>query len=351
MDFVALVHDIKEWGREEGFASVSIAALDMADAAPGLQAWLDAGMHGDMSYMQRHAHLRVDPSRLVPGAVRAVCARLDYLAPDSRDATSVLDDRSIAYVARYALGRDYHKVVRSRLARLARRIESAAGSSGYRVFSDSAPVLEVELATRSGLGWRGKNTLLLTRDRGSLFFLGEIYTDLPLPVDPPTTAHCGDCSACIEACPTGAIVAPYRLDARRCISYLTIEHHGPIPLELRPLLGNRVYGCDDCQLVCPWNRVARPSTLPDFAVRHGLDAAQLIDLFAWSAEEFGSRMAGSPIHRIGYERWSRNLAVGLGNAPRSPRAVEALRARSDDPSPLVREHVAWALAQQQGSRA
>jgi epoxyqueuosine reductase len=269
---------------------------------------------------------------------------MDYL-PAAADAEATLADRSKAYVSRYALGRDYHKVLRARLQRLADRIEAEVGAFGYRVFTDSAPVMEVELAARAGLGWRGKHTLALTREAGSFFFLGEIYTDLPLPADRPVTEHCGTCTRCIEACPTGAIVAPYRLDARRCISYLTIELKGGIPESLRPLVGNRVYGCDDCQLACPWNKYAQASTEPDFAVRHGLDAASLAELFAWSEETFHARLAGSAIHRIGYERWSRNLAVGLGNAPTSPAVVAALRARADDPSALVREHVAWALAQ------
>jgi epoxyqueuosine reductase len=265
--------------------------------------------------------------------------------PEGADASAVLADPERAYVARYALGRDYHKVLRARLARLVERIEGEVGPFGYRVFTDSAPVLEVALAAKAGLGLRGKHTLLLTRDAGSYFFLGEIYTDLPLPPSAPVTAHCGTCSACIAACPTGAIVAPYELDARRCISYLTIEHHGAIPEALRPLVGNRVYGCDDCQIACPWNKFAPITGEADFhAVRNGLDRATLVELFAWTQEEFEARHAGSAIRRIGYERWLRNIAVGLGNAPRSDAVVAALRARADDPSALVREHVAWALA-------
>ena len=281
---------------------------------------------------------------LVPGTLRVISARMDY-RPAAADAEATLADRSKAYVSRYALGRDYHKVLRTRLQRLADRIETAVGEFGYRVFTDSAPVMEVELAARAGLGWRGKHTLALTREAGSFFFLGEIYTDLPLPADRPVTEHCGTCTRCIEACPTGAIVAPYQLDARRCISYLTIELKGSIPAALRPLVGNRVYGCDDCQLVCPWNKYAQTSAEPDFAVRHGLDAASLAELFEWSEDAFHARLAGSAIHRIGYERWSRNLAVGLGNAPTTSAVVAALRSRADDPSALVREHVAWALAQ------
>jgi len=272
-----------------------------------------------------------------------ICARMDY-KPESADSGEVLGEGGKAFVARYALGRDYHKFVRGRLQRLAARIEREAGPVGYRVFTDSAPVMEVELARNAGLGWRGKHTLLLSRDAGSFFFLGEIYTDLPLPVDRAVSGHCGNCVRCIDACPTRAIVGPYRLDARRCISYLTIELKGSIPEPLRPLIGNRVYGCDDCQLVCPWNRFARVSAEPDFRVRNGLDAAELAELFAWSEAEFRQRMAGSAIRRIGYERWLRNLAVGLGNAPTTERVVGALKARAGDASGLVREHVIWALA-------
>jgi epoxyqueuosine reductase len=283
----------------------------------------------------------------VPGTIRVISARMNYWPADAEQADTVLRDGERAYVARYALGRDYHKVLRARLQRLADRITDEVGDFGYRVFTDSAPVLEVALAAKAGLGWRGKHTLLLTREMGSYFFLGEIYTNLPLPASNPVSDHCGTCTACITACPTGAIVAPYELDARRCISYLTIELAGPIPEDLRPLIGNRVYGCDDCQLACPWNRFAQTAVEHDFrAVRHGLDRATLVELFAWTAEEFATRMAGSAIRRIGYERWSRNIAVGLGNAPASGAAVAALERRANDPSPLVREHVAWALARQ-----
>jgi epoxyqueuosine reductase len=272
---------------------------------------------------------------------------MNYLPPGARASDEVLANPARAFVARYALGRDYHKVLRTKLEALARRMRAASGGGAARVFTDSAPVLEVALAAKSGIGWRGKHTLLLTREDGSWFFLGEIYTDLPLPATPPASAHCGTCTACIGACPTGAIVAPYELDARRCISYLTIELPGSIPEALRPLIGNRVYGCDDCQLACPWNRYARSAAEAGFAVRHGLDDVTLLELFAWSADEFDVRMRGSAIRRIGYERWSRNLAVGLGNAPSDPVIIAALEARRDDPSPLVREHVEWALARQQ----
>ena len=292
--------------------------------------------------MRKHGAKRTRPAALVPGTLRVISARMDYL-PDAVDSEKVLADGTKAFVARYALGRDYHKTLRDRLQRLADRIGTEVGSFGYRVFTDSAPVLEVELARKAGLGWRGKNTLLLTRETGSFFFLGEIYTDLPLPVDAPVGDHCGSCAKCIEICPTRAIVAPYLLDARRCISYLTIELKGSIPIELRSLIGNRVYGCDDCQMVCPWNRYARVSPEGDFRVRNGLDCADLVELFAWTEAEFRERMAGSAIFRIGYERWSRNLAVGLGNAPASDAVVSALRHRAADPSELVREHVAWAL--------
>lgn len=295
--------------------------------------------------MARHGLKRARPAELVPGTRSVLSVFMPYLAGSAADASTVLADGERAYVSRYALGRDYHKILRSRLQTLADRLATQTGPFGYRVFVDSAPVLEVEIARQSGQGWRGKHTLLLNREFGSFFFLGELFTDLPLPPDPPLPReHCGDCSRCLAACPTGAIVAPYRLDARRCISYLTIEHDGPIPEEFRPLLGNRVYGCDDCQLACPWNRFAVTSSEPDFAVRNGLDAPTLAELFAWSEADFKSRLAGSPIHRIGYPRWLRNLAVGLGNAPGTPAVLAALQARRDDPDLLVREHVAWALA-------
>jgi epoxyqueuosine reductase len=350
-----LARDIRAWGRELGFGAVGIADIDLGAAEAGLDAWLQAGFHGEMDYMARHGMRRARPAELVPGTVSVICARMDYW-PAADDAPAALASPERAYVSRYALGRDYHKVMRARLQALADRVAQAIGPYGHRVFTDSAPVLEVELAgraglgwrgkhtLRAGLGWRGKHTLLLSRDAGSYFFLGEIYTDLALPPDAPADEHCGTCTRCIEACPTRAIVGPYRLDARRCISYLTIELRGSIPAELRPLVGNRVYGCDDCQLACPWNKYAQASSEPDFAVRTGLDRATLVDLFAWTRDEFESRLAGSAIRRIGYECWLRNLAVGLGNTPSSDAVVAALRARADDPSALVREHVAWALA-------
>jgi epoxyqueuosine reductase len=348
-DLARLARDIRAWGREEGFAEIGIADTDLREDELRLLAWLAAGRHGDMDYMARHGARRSRPAALVPGTIRIISARLDYL-PDARDAFAVLGDSSKAYVSRYALGRDYHRVLRAKLQRLVDRIAEAVGEFRHRVFTDSAPVLEVALAAKAGLGWRGKHTLLLTRESGSFFFLGEIYTDLELPVDAPASEHCGTCHACIDACPTGAIVAPYQLDARRCISYLTIELKGSIPEALRPLIGNRVYGCDDCQLVCPWNRFSKSSRDVDFAVRNGLDDADLVELFAWTAEEFDARLRGSAIRRIGHERWLRNLAVGLGNAAFSEEIVGALERRADDPSPLVREHVAWALAEQERKR-
>lgn len=342
-DWPALALAIKAWGRELGFDAVTIADVNLRDAEPRLLRWLEQGMHGEMDYMARHGLKRARPGELVPGTIRVISARLGYW-PDAAASDAALNDADRAYISRYALGRDYHKVLRARLQKLADRIATEVGEFGYRVFSDSAPVMEVELASRSGLGWRGKHSLLLTREAGSYFFLGELFTDLPLPIDASTPAHCGTCTRCIEVCPTQAIVAPYVVDARRCVSYLTIELKGSIPLELRPLIGNRVYGCDDCQLHCPWNKFAQRTREPDFAVRHGLDRATLVELFGWSEDEFHRRMAGSAIHRIGYERWLRNIAVGLGNASTSEAIIGALRARADDPFELVREHVAWALA-------
>ncbi len=342
-----LAIDIKRWGAELGFQAVGIARIDLDQAGARLREWLAAGMHGEMDYMARHAALRADPRQLMPGTLSVVSARMNYW-PSASEATQTLADGERAYIARYALGRDYHKVVRGRLGQLTERIRATAAAIGARVFSDSAPVLEVEFARQAGIAWRGKHTLALAREAGSYFFLGEIFLDIALPEDQPVTEHCGRCERCLDACPTGAIVAPYRLDARRCISYLTIELKGSIPIEWRSSIGNRVYGCDDCQLVCPWNSFARSTEEADFAVREGLDRASLIELFSWSKERFEQAMAGSAIRRIGYIRWLRNLAVGLGNAPRSVAVVQALQARLDDPSALVREHVAWALERQSG---
>jgi len=337
---------VKRWGRELGFDAVAIAGIDLSQDEGRLMEWLGRGWHGEMDYMARHGARRARPAELVPGTASVITARLNYMSAQARDTAEVLDDPERAFVARYALGRDYHKILRAKLQALATRMTEELGPFHYRVFTDSAPVMEVSLAAQSGLGWRGKHTLLLSRDAGSMFFLGELFVALDLEKDASTSAHCGTCERCIEICPTRAIVAPYQLDARRCISYLTIEHRGAIPEELRPLMGNRIYGCDDCQVVCPWNKYAQASNDPDFAVRHHLDDAMLVDLFAWTEEEFDRRMEGSPIRRIGHERWLRNIAVALGNAPRSERVAAALRARADHPSPLVREHVAWALARQ-----
>jgi len=334
---------IKEWAHALGFEQTGIADCELADAEQGLRDWLDQGFHGEMEYMAAHGTRRTRPAELVAGTRRVITVRMNYLSDKAAPAEAVLDDPQRAFVARYALGRDYHKVLRNRLETLAQRIRGAVGDFRYRVFTDSAPVMEVELAAKSGLGWRGKHTLLLNREAGSWFFLGEIYTDLDLPVDQPQTEHCGNCTRCIDICPTKAIVAPYKLDARRCISYLTIEHKGSIPVELRPLIGNRIYGCDDCQLVCPWNRFAQKATLSEFDVRHELDAAELVSLFAWDQQSFERNTRGSAIRRIGHERWLRNIACALGNAATSREIVASLQSRADHPSLLVREHVAWAL--------
>jgi epoxyqueuosine reductase len=338
MDYERLAGRIRQWGLELGFQAVGIADADLSAAEPRLLDWLAQGRHGEMEYMVRHGALRARPAELRPGTLRVISCRMDYGTAGEPDERS-----DAAYIARYARGRDYHKVLRGRLQQLCERIEGEAGPFGYRVFTDSAPVMEVELAVRAGIGWRGKHTLLLDR-AGSWFFLGEVFTDLPLPADAPAEEHCGSCRRCIDVCPTQAIVGPYELDARRCISYLTIEHKSSIPVELRALIGNRVYGCDDCQLVCPWNGFAQAGNEPDFQVRNGLDRATLVELFGWTEVEFDERLRGSPIRRIGYERWLRNLAVGLGNAPRSPAVLAALRSRADHPSALVREHVQWALS-------
>ena len=352
------VEKIKAWGQELGFAELGIAGVDVSAATPGLLRWLALGRHGEMDYMAKHAPLRAAPQALLPGTCSVITARLPYW-PDAAPAAQVLADSQLGYLSRYALGRDYHKTVRQRLQKLAERIEQLsqevqvmgpAESFAYRVFSDSAPVMEVELTRQSGIAWRGKHTLSLTR-QGSWHFLGEIYTNLPLPADAPGDEHCGDCHRCLDACPTQAIVAPYEVDARLCISYLTLELKGAIPETLRPLIGNRIYGCDDCQLCCPWNRFAQIGDR-DFAVRNGLDNTPLAALFAWSAQDFEQRLAGSPIRRIGHERWLRNIAVALGNAAASPNAIAALNRQREHPSALVREHVAWALApqlQKQGS--
>lgn len=353
-DYVQLSQEIKQLARRLGFADLRVSDVDLSKVVEHYKAWIQAGYHGDMTYMERHGSKRYRPDELVPGTVRVLIARMDYLSPNPKVADhwrekEISHTPETAVISMYARGRDYHKVLRQRLQQLAEAIATKVGPFGHRVFTDSAPVMEVALAQKSGLGWRGKHSLLLTREAGSLFFLGEILVDLPLPVDEPVSDHCGQCQRCIDVCPTQAIVAPYLVDARRCISYLTIESHAPIPVELRQAIGNRVYGCDDCQLVCPWNKFAQLAVVDDFAPRHGLDRQTMLALFAWSEEEFLRKMEGSPIRRIGYERWLRNLAVGLGNLASSKKGeaavVSALQARLSYPSELVREHVIWALQQ------
>lgn len=342
----ALKAQLRALATDFGFSALGVADVDLAPDAARLQHWLALGWHGEMDYMARHGSKRWTPAELVPGTLRVLSLRMDYWPAGSADPLAVLGDGERAYVSRYALGRDYHKLMRNRLQRLAEALAARIGPFGYRVFVDSAPVLEKPLARNAGLGWIGKHTNLIDRNRGSYFFLGEIYVDLPLPPDAAVSDHCGSCTRCLTACPTGALPAPYQIDARRCISYLTIELDGPIPEPLRPLMGNRIYGCDDCQLVCPWNRYARLAGEPDFRARHGLDSASLIELFAWTEAEFLQRSEGSAIRRIGYGRWLRNLAVALGNAPPSEAARSALLARCDNPDEGVREHVRWALERQ-----
>ena len=343
-----LAANIKRWGRELGFQQVGITDTDLSRAEGRLAQWLAKGYHGEMDYMARHGHKRSRPGELEPGTLRVISLRMDYLPPSGADPRRVLEDPQLGYVSRYALGRDYHKVLRKRLQKLAERIEAAIGPFGYRAFSDSAPVLEKPLAEKAGLGWIGKHSNLLNHQAGSWFFLGELYVDLPLPVDQPAVEHCGSCSRCLEVCPTGAIVAPFQVDGRRCISYHTIELHGPIPEEFRRAMGNRIYGCDDCQLFCPWNKFSTPTPEADFLPRQGLDAPALVELFGWTEAEFLQKTEGSPIRRIGYERWLRNIAVALGNAPGSGEVIAALEARREHPSELVREHVEWALGEQVG---
>jgi len=356
-DAAQLVTQIQAWGQELALSQIGVAGIDLSAAEPGLSAWLAAGFHGEMDYMARHGMKRARPAELVPGTVSVITARLHYLPQDTPEDWQALELQRLqrpgeAIVSVYARGRDYHKVLRNRLQKLAERIDAAVGPLGHRVFTDSAPVLEAELAQRSGQGWRGKHTLVLNREGGSMFFLGEIYVDIALPPSEPVSDHCGACSACIDVCPTLAIVGPQRLDARRCISYLTIEHEGPIPEELRPLIGNRIYGCDDCQLVCPWNKFAQRSPLPDFDPREGFTGATLVELFDWTEAEFLRRTEGSAIRRIGHARWLRNIAVAMGNALRrdaDPLVQAALDRRANHPDTTVRETVAWALAQRAGS--
>jgi len=342
---LALKEEIRTWCSELGFQQMGISDIDLSLAENRLHDWLANRFHGSMHYMERHGSKRSRPAELVPGTVRVVSVRMDYLTEPQETAMELLDHESRAYVSRYALGRDYHKIMRTRLRDLSRRIEERIGEFGYRVFVDSAPVLEKALAEKAGLGWIAKHTNVINRDAGSWFFLGELYTDLPLPIDEMETPHCGTCAACIDVCPTKAIVAPYKLDARRCISYLTIESDAAIPVELRKAIGNRIYGCDDCQLFCPWNKFAVRTAEADFVARHGLDTANLTDLFAWNEETFLNKTEGSAIRRIGHERWLRNIAVALGNAATTPEVVAALKSRQHSPSKLIEEHVAWALQQ------
>lgn len=345
-DYIDLAAQIRDWAGELGFQGVGITTTDLSADETRLLNWLDAGFHGEMNYMARHGTRRSRPADLVPGTLRIISVRMDYMPPDAAAPQQVLNNPALGYISRYALGRDYHKVMRSRLQKLADKISGEVGEFGYRAFTDSAPVLEKALARNAGLGWIGKHSNLLNPKAGSWFFLGELYTDLPLPADAEfTTDHCGSCQACIDICPTRAIVAPYQVDARRCISYLTIELHGPIPEEFRKPMGNRIYGCDDCQIICPWNKFARPSDAPDFSHRSVLDAPILIDLFNWSESEFLQHTAGSAIRRIGFERWLRNIAVALGNAPTSAAVITVLQSRRESSSDLVREHIDWALAQ------
>lgn len=346
-DSAALALQIKQWGRELGFQQIGIADTDLSEAETHLKHWLTRQFHGDMDYMQRHGDKRSRPGLLQPGTLSIISVRMDYLPESAAAMNRSLDDPCSAYISRYALGRDYHKLMRNRLQKLADKIQAEVGDFGYRAFVDSAPVLEKAIAEKAGLGWIGKHSNLINRKAGSWFFLGEIYTDLPLPADDKAAAHCGSCKACLDICPTQAIVAPYQVDARRCVSYLTIELHGSIPVELRPLIGNRIYGCDDCQIICPWNRFAGMTAEQDFNPRHRLNTRQLLDVFAWTEQEFLMKTEGSAIRRIGHERWLRNIAVALGNAPASPAIAEALTTRLNHHSDMVREHLQWALDQQQ----
>lgn len=343
----ALADDIKKWGRELGFSEVGITDIDLSQAEIKHQEWLKKGFHGDMDYMAKHGTKRTRPQELIPNTNRIISARLDYLPTKAKDSWAVIDHGEQAFISRYALGRDYHKVMRKKLKQLCEKIQDSTDDFVFRVFTDSAPVLEVAVAEKAGLGWRGKHTLLINKNHGSWFFIGEIYTNLALPTDKQSSNHCGTCQSCIDICPTSAITAPYEVDARRCISYLTIELKTSIPEQLRPLIGNRVYGCDDCQLICPWNKFAETTQENDFSVRHGLDDISLIECFQWTEAEFHQKMAGSAIYRIGYEQWLRNIAVGLGNAPYSRQIISALNTRQQKASTLLREHIDWALVQQQ----
>jgi len=346
-NFDELSTQIKAWGRTLGFQSVGISHLELGAAEARLMQWLADGHHGAMDYMAKHGAKRARPAELLPGTLRVITVRMNYYPEHAKNTQAVLDDNQRAFISRYALGRDYHKVLRNRLEKLAQQIRDAVPQAECRVFTDSAPVMEVELAQQTQLGWRGKHTLLLSREQGSWFFLGEIFINLPLPIDQAQTKHCGNCTRCLDICPTQAIIAPYQLDARRCISYLTIELKTSIPLEFRPLIGNRIYGCDDCQAVCPWNSFAQTTVEPDFAIRHRLDDISLIELFAWDEVTFQEKLAGSPIYRIGHQQWLRNIAVALGNAETNLAVVGALKSRLENASDLLREHIEWALSQHQ----
>lgn len=341
----ALLNQLQQLAVQCGFQQLGISDIDLSSAEQHLQSWLAKGFHGEMSFMAKHGDKRSRPADLLPDTVRVITARMDYWPDQTAEPWQIIGDDQKGFVSRYALGRDYHKLMRKRLLRLSQRIEEVLGPMGYRVFCDSAPVMEKALAEKSGLGWIGKHTNVLNRQHGSYFFLGEIYTDMPLPLTSPVSAHCGDCTACIDICPTQAIVGPYQLDARRCISYLTIELRGSIPLELRPMMGNRIYGCDDCQLVCPWNKFAKPSQEDAFQPREGLDAPQLLDLFAWTEDDFYQKLEGSPIRRIGYDCWLRNIAVALGNAKPNEKITQALNEKRSQVSDMVAEHIDWALEQ------
>lgn len=346
-DLIAIAAKLKSTARDYGFQQLAITDTELTVAGRQLCEWLEQGLHGEMAYMASHGSKRYRPAENIPGTVRVLSVRMDYFPPGIRQAEDVLHDPHAAYISRYALGRDYHKLLRKRLVGLAERLAELAGPHQYRVFVDSAPVMEKPLAAKAGLGWQGKHTNLLSRDAGSWFFLGEIYTDLPLPIDQPGSNHCGDCTRCLDICPTQAIIAPYRLDARRCISYLTIELAGSIPVSLRKGIGNRIYGCDDCQLVCPWNRFARHTAETDFSARHQLDDISLMTLFCWDEAEFLHKTEGTAIRRINHHRWLRNIAVALGNAPPSADITRLLTSRLDHPSAMVREHIQWALAEQE----
>jgi epoxyqueuosine reductase len=340
-----LLDKMKGWSQSYGFQQLGVSDINLQNAEKSLADWVQSGFHGVMDYMVRHGDKRTRPEELVPGTIRVITVRMDYWPDITEEPWSVLDDDQKGFISRYALGRDYHKLMRKRLLKLSKRIQQEVGEMGFRVFCDSAPVMEKALAEKSGLGWLGKHSNILNREHGSYFFLGEIYTDLPLPLTSPTSEHCGSCTSCIDICPTQAIVAPYHVDARRCISYLTIELRDAIPVEFRSMMGNRIYGCDDCQLVCPWNKFAQATVESDYLPRHGLDSPQLVDLFSWTEQEFLTRLEGSPIRRIGYECWLRNIAVALGNARTTPEVKSALINRLNDCSELVREHIQWALEQ------